>query len=777
MLCRARESPTEAEIELLSSTSESVCEMWNGEGIIRTAGNPDRPTVEFIFKPWKDVDHPARIISLKRATEQENLYAADEGRAKPKQRHYASLDNIDDKDEFTNPNLTLNLPYASISPLEIWSYAVLGIAIQLGILVGSGFITYHWKLDNGHSPAYGYPCFTVGTCVLSVALFVCSHIIEGLTTETTYGPVPIEDTSEKSSWFRGFSRRLSSPFRRKSRIHPNENGQSPFEWSVVRIQQGCIVGDQEFDSYAIFNRKEDPYVRQSRRRKDSPPYGTSGRSLLSWLRGQRESTQDYVPLPKQQDSSERYRLPTLIAVSLAVAGYICQFVGLRAVHWSISIISLGGTLFMTAVRSLARRGLAHEAPYLMLEKGREASSFAMELTAIRRFEVICGTYGTLGQPRIFSPCPKTEALSATKPSSLKGPDPNPLGATGTSAAVIRLAMEFYHAMKPLKTVNGRTTPASNPVVMRETDSLPKTDFLSLPVWNRTLPSNSIPVEEAQITEPLKKQNRGSREIVALFRELEPALATQSLHMAPDLTTKWTNALASAISSVLNTLSNPNRAEQIGSAFFAKEKRFDWNLPVGMHVDGGVGNRLFDPSKLWDDNNNPIVEDPSNRKLGRYLSTSDVFGFHNNRHHSISVFSLFAEKSNEAEQQDGGKTQPIGQRSARKLVWRANKEDLKAILSLWLFTIGSDFEKGMKSYYRGYPSKDLQERHHIWIVGCGGTRKFKELQRWMSSTTVLIRVMPPGLPGLADDIEFPEVLELERLSVAPVFGIRASSLVK
>jgi hypothetical protein len=43
---RARENRATAEIELMSSTSEEVCDMFNGQGIVRTMG---RPTMEQII--------------------------------------------------------------------------------------------------------------------------------------------------------------------------------------------------------------------------------------------------------------------------------------------------------------------------------------------------------------------------------------------------------------------------------------------------------------------------------------------------------------------------------------------------------------------------------------------------------------------------------------------------------------------------------------------------------------------------------------------------------
>jgi len=37
---RARENRATVEMELMSSTSHEVCELWNGQGIVRTMGRP-----------------------------------------------------------------------------------------------------------------------------------------------------------------------------------------------------------------------------------------------------------------------------------------------------------------------------------------------------------------------------------------------------------------------------------------------------------------------------------------------------------------------------------------------------------------------------------------------------------------------------------------------------------------------------------------------------------------------------------------------------------------
>ncbi|KAF6801169.1 hypothetical protein CSOJ01_11944 [Colletotrichum sojae] len=66
---RARENLAVAEAELMSSTSQEVCELWNGQEIVRCMGSPS--VVEFICLLPKN-NKPRRtgrveVISLKKA--------------------------------------------------------------------------------------------------------------------------------------------------------------------------------------------------------------------------------------------------------------------------------------------------------------------------------------------------------------------------------------------------------------------------------------------------------------------------------------------------------------------------------------------------------------------------------------------------------------------------------------------------------------------------------------------------------------------------------------
>jgi len=56
LIGRARENRTSAELDLLSSTSQEVGELWTGEAIVRSTGQPDVKQIVLIRKEWDDED-------------------------------------------------------------------------------------------------------------------------------------------------------------------------------------------------------------------------------------------------------------------------------------------------------------------------------------------------------------------------------------------------------------------------------------------------------------------------------------------------------------------------------------------------------------------------------------------------------------------------------------------------------------------------------------------------------------------------------------------------
>ena len=67
---RARENRATAEVELMSSTSHEVCELWNGQGIVRTMGRPQ--VQQIIYLPGMKDDHKSYGLYTIKSAELEN---------------------------------------------------------------------------------------------------------------------------------------------------------------------------------------------------------------------------------------------------------------------------------------------------------------------------------------------------------------------------------------------------------------------------------------------------------------------------------------------------------------------------------------------------------------------------------------------------------------------------------------------------------------------------------------------------------------------------------
>lgn len=57
---RARENVTAAEVEFMSSTSHEVCELWNGDSVVRILGRPKVQQLVFL----KDYQQDSKTVGL-----------------------------------------------------------------------------------------------------------------------------------------------------------------------------------------------------------------------------------------------------------------------------------------------------------------------------------------------------------------------------------------------------------------------------------------------------------------------------------------------------------------------------------------------------------------------------------------------------------------------------------------------------------------------------------------------------------------------------------------
>lgn len=130
------------------------------------------------------------------------------------------------------PNLALNIQGPKLISRETWIIAILGMAVQVGAVVMSGIVRYRWQEAHADRlpPSYAYPFYLIGSAVMSGGILGCGYVVDAVTAELS--------------------------LRCKANMAT--------DISVVRIQQACTVGDQEFGSHAIFNPFENPDIHVSK---------------------------------------------------------------------------------------------------------------------------------------------------------------------------------------------------------------------------------------------------------------------------------------------------------------------------------------------------------------------------------------------------------------------------------------------------------------------------------------------------------------------------------
>ena len=369
---RARENRTAAEVELTTSTSPDVCELWNGTAVVRTVGSPkiiallhfhgEGPgfettsglfTVEeavnaglleqtevnargiihgFPESSTKarsmDARKTTRIAPQKRDEELGINLATPHGAGMPKKnptskptaaKTGAGRRTLDTP--ISAPNVSLNLyPTTSRSRWEIYIYATIGVVVQAGVLTFACFVTFNTQLaqqvGGEQGTVYGCILATTGTLVLVVGMLVCAFVVESSTQEISY------KITEKASKFR-----------------------------VLWVQRGETVGDQGFDSYVIFGD------------------------------GERDSLLSSRIVDHNADSRFYAEAFAMAGTAFGIIGFVVQFTGLRAINWSVSVAQLAATGIMAVLRAVVRRDMGKAPHTQKLPSGYELEWLATRLAS------------------------------------------------------------------------------------------------------------------------------------------------------------------------------------------------------------------------------------------------------------------------------------------------------------------------------------------------------------------------------------------------------------
>ncbi|KAF5236308.1 hypothetical protein FAUST_6656 [Fusarium austroamericanum] len=348
---RSRENMSAAEMELMSSTSQETCELWNGNNVVRCQGLA--PVKEFIclLPPGVETANIKRIrfARLDDAV-REDLVEKQEADSpalgniflnltswfqtswkpalsRPRSRDVESppplpLESLEQQSkEQPNPtpemvilrntatqapNITLNR-HEKVTRRPLYIAASFGCTLQLGVLIYFGLIANHpdfqLKKDGKTITGYAYPFATAGTIILVTGVFICY------------------------------------------RLH------------VVWLQSKQTVSDQVFKSFALYPRNCPQMITTSQRNGPG-----------------NEVTRKH----EQQEPRWPINL-SVVATAICLTGFFIQFIGLRAMHWSASVSQLVAIILMTIVRALVRRGFTAPINDIELRESFELDGLAIAL--------------------------------------------------------------------------------------------------------------------------------------------------------------------------------------------------------------------------------------------------------------------------------------------------------------------------------------------------------------------------------------------------------------
>ncbi|KAF4970276.1 hypothetical protein FSARC_2654 [Fusarium sarcochroum] len=322
---RARENLAVAELELMSSTSNEVCEMWNGQQMIRS-----ELTTASDLNVWKD---------FSRWRESQNSLLGSRDNEKYSTNLTCPEVIVLRHQQDKAPNISLN-SHNQFWRGELRAAAGFGIMLQLEVLMYSGLATYHPALkfskDGSSVIGYAYPFTASGTLLLMAGMLICPHVVESSTNEQRFQPRYGEEVR------------------------------------MVWLQQMKTVSDQVFDSFAVFAKDPRAVITTSERAINDPT------SESPESQGKKTPYKN-VDQEKRQNRTQALVFQTVVGTMISLCGFVVQFVGLREMHWSASLIQLGAVLLMTCLRALVRRGLAKSLGSKRLVPGYELDWFALTL--------------------------------------------------------------------------------------------------------------------------------------------------------------------------------------------------------------------------------------------------------------------------------------------------------------------------------------------------------------------------------------------------------------
>lgn len=400
---RARENRSSAELEFMSSTSHEVCELWNGEGIVRTTGKGIVKQIVYL-EGCGDPEKECFLFTLTKATTGENKHTM-----KDEEKEHTTKD--EEKRHMTKEGecnhcrlivlvslivscITCQRLLAVLLIVEHTSFFCLLMGLQLtlrllfevyqGPLIKRLFrgkkdpyahedptdrapnisLNLHRKQATWELFAAAAAGIALQSGVLVFSGFVAYNprfgnrvggppsayafpiLVAGTVTLVLgmwISALVIGKSTEEFKWEvipKPHPGDIDSTEKPLPASKREELPCPPFR--VFWLQKGIFVSDQSFDSFMLMAKGQKEIILTSCRDND-PVYDKDGENIA-----QTEGS---------TDPSVSLNIWCIIGTFASITGFVLQFEGFRGISWACSIAQLVAIMIMTIVRAIIRRGM------------------------------------------------------------------------------------------------------------------------------------------------------------------------------------------------------------------------------------------------------------------------------------------------------------------------------------------------------------------------------------------------------------------------------------
>jgi len=106
----------------------------------------------------------------------------------------------------------------------------------------------------------------------------------------------------------------------------------------------------------------------------------------------RSDNRPFIITSRKKSSAHPEKL-TVLAIAISLSGFVVLFLGLRGLHWSVTMAQLGATAIMAVFRALVRSNMVHKPNYIKINDGYELEWMSKDMKECETWHIVAREFG------------------------------------------------------------------------------------------------------------------------------------------------------------------------------------------------------------------------------------------------------------------------------------------------------------------------------------------------------------------------------------------------